>query len=931
MDSFASFSSVRWRHQLEYDRSPAWATQPPWTTARCNRLLRPLSSKIACLRKSRQFELKRGGEVAGLGRGPNGKQKRTEVYSPPSANALSHENPVLQSSKTSKPDDQEWAPSPVPRKRIKRTYSSKDGGHVVRQISSKNEAYESSLLQEASIKMPDSHDFFAHRRTQASVGISGPKSANGDEPSVSGLRPQCPKSSHNTQRFPPKSFCRHARYVEPDHWKLINGLYNGLDTLLRATENGRAGDERGARSLFSTCLGKVPEYIAEEQLRSAADDPESDIDVASSVYNDLEALGSSPTGGWKPLREVIRAHGVFILGNAFKDGLLSPSLARDLIVICLHYHAYDEAQHFVECIISLMEPLQKTQSTPKRLFAHEFSVELSTLKYFVTASGRFRFLYLQIATMLSDGILPIEWISSRSMVDCWNGVISSITQEDEHARAAAALLQTTMSVANGGVCPTLAARVHRIRLLECGMISATVCKTVQSIINTPPISPPGSDSKATKIGKASTSVLSNVLTVLCAVGLLGRPTSPGLGCLRTLNLTVMQDLALTAHQALTIEGYDANGGQISESYAEQACLPFLAARLVEERACDSGKMLAPSRSVPLDIIARLSCRESLPRSAASFICAVAHCCERATSAGIFEYVHSIVNQLTNISTSSDYETTTRTLCGQIAVAAAFEYSEETNHPKHLDWAIDLEQNINGRKVETSYRTPGKTPAQRSHKSKSGYRWEEGICEWVAKTPGTLWPRAEFVHHSRTLPSDSEFESDSTTLSVSPSKQSLLDLQQRSPWLTCNTPTTARVLNKGPSHLTRYSLPKFHKPVGKTSHVGKMIETADELQALYHESIMSQKIATDDTEDELSTLKSSQELQRTGRPRLRELTNIGPSMERKRVGRWKQSGETSKRRALCLSMKPKMQQSVAGPPKVDEGFEESEDELSTLAC
>lgn len=530
MDSFASFSPVRRRYQPEYDRSPAWATQPPWTTARCNRLLRPLSSKIACLRKCRQLELQRGDEVAGLGRGPNSKQKRTEVYSAPSANALSHQNAVLQSSKTANPDDQEWVPSPVPRKRIKRTYSSKDGAQVVRQMNYKNEAYESSLLQEASIKMPDSHDFFAHPRTQASVGISGPKSANGDEPSVSGLRHQCPKSSHNTQRFPPKSFFRHARYVEPDHWKLINGLYNGLDTLLRATENGRADDKRGARSLFSTCLGNVPGYIAEAQLWSAVEDPENDIDVASSVYSDLEALGSSPTGGWKPLGEVVRAHGVFILGKAFKDGLLRPSLARDLIVICLHYHAYDEAQHFVECIISLMKPPQKTQSTPKRLFAHEYSVELSTLKYFVTASGRFRFLYLKIATMLSDGILPIEWISSPSMVDCWNGVIWSITKEDEHARAAAALLQTTLSVANGGSCPTLAARVHQIRLLECGMISATSSKTHQSVISTPPISPPDSDSEANKIGKASISVLSNVLTVLCAVGLLGRPTSPNLGC-----------------------------------------------------------------------------------------------------------------------------------------------------------------------------------------------------------------------------------------------------------------------------------------------------------------------------------------------------------------------------------------------------------------
>lgn len=921
MDSTSSFSPVRRRYQPEYDRSTAWATQPPWNTARCNRLLRPLSSKIACLRKSRQYELQRGSEVAGLGQGPNGKQKRTEVYSPPSANALSHEKPVVQPSKTAKPDDQEWVPSPVPRKKIKRTYSSKDGGHVVRQTRCKTEAHESSLLQEASIRMPDPQDSFVHRQRQAFVGITRSKPADGDEPSVSGLRPQCPKSSHNTQGLQRESFCRHARYVEPDHWKLINGLYNGLDTLLRATESGRAGEERRPRSLFSMCLGKVPEYIAEEQLWSAAEDPESDIDVASSIYSDLEALGSSPTGGWKPLREVVRAQGVFILGNAFKDGLLDHSLARGLIVICLHYHAYNEAQHFVERIMSMMKPLRKTQSTPKRLFAHEFSVELSILKYFVTASGRFHFLYQQLATLLSSGILPLEWISSPSMVDCWNGVIWSITQEDEHAKAATVLLQTTMSVTNGGVCPTLAARVHEIRLLGRSASSATIRETNQSIISTSPIYPPGSDCEATEISKAPLSVLSNVLTVLCAVGLLGRSDSPGLGSPRILNLTVMHDLALTAHQAVTIKAYNTNGGQKVESYAEQTCLPILAAKLVEETACKSGKTLAPSRSVPLDIITRLGCNESLPSSAASFICAVAHCCERATSAETFEYMHNIIGQLTNISTSSEYGTATGTLCGRIAVAAAFEYSEETNHPKHLDWAIDLEQNITGRTVETSYRTPGKTPARRSHKSKSSYRWEEGICEWVAKTPGTLWPKTKFVHHSTFLPTDSESDSDSTTPSISPSKQGLLDLLQMSPWSIGNTADTAPVSSK---------LSNIRKPVGKTSHVDKMIETADELQTIYHESI-SQKITADDTEDELSTPNSSQEMPKTSRPRLRELTNIGPSMERKRTGTWKQSGETRKRRALCLFPKQKMQWSTTGPPKVDKGLEESEDELGTLAC
>ncbi len=836
---------------------------------------------------------------------------------------------MVQSSKAANTDDQEWIPSPVPRKRIKRTYSSKDGGHELRQTECKDEACASSPLQEASIKMPEPQDSFLRRQRQAFLGFTGSKPANRDKLCASGLKPQYSKSSHITQRLPRESFCQHARYVEPEHWKLINGLYNGLDTLLRATEKGRAGDGLGARSLFSSCLRKVPDYIAEEQLWSAAEDPDSDIDVASSVYSDLEALGSSSAGGWTPLREVVRAHGTSILGNALKDGFLNPSLARGLIVICLHYHAYDEAQHFVECIISSMKPFPKSQSTPKRLFARECSVELSTLKYFVTASGRFHFLYQQLATLFSNGILPFGWISSPGMVDCWNGVIWSITQEDGHASAAAALLRIIISMAYGGVCPTLAARVHEIRLLGCGTSSALICETAQTIRSTPQTSPLGSGPEANEIGKAPFSVISNILTVLCAVGLLGCSTSRGSMSLRTLNLTVIQDLAVTAHQALAVKGYHANLGQRTESYAEQTCLPFLAAKLVEETACKSGERLACGRFVPLRIITRLGCSEVLHSIAASFICAVAHCCERAASAESFDYIQSIVKQLSNISAAEAYETAIRTLCGRIAVAAAFEYSEQTNQPKHLDWALDLEQIISGTNVETSYRTPAKTAARRSQKPKSGYRWEEGICEWVAKTPATLWPQTGSVNQPETSSSDDESDSNSSTPSTSPSKQGLLDLLQMSPWSIGEKAEAAPVLSK-PNDLKKHSRSMFPRPIGKTRHVDKISETTDELQPVYHDSV-SQTMATHDTEDELSTPDSSQEMPKNHRPTLRELTNIGPGMERKRIATWKQSAETRKRKAVCLPTKQKMQRSKAGSSKVDVSFEDSEDELSILAC
>lgn len=930
MDPLPSPSPVRQRSQQQCLRSSAGATQPPWNTARCNRLLRPLSSKITCLRKSRQFEIQCGRDYGGSEQVSHGMQKQSGIYSPPNANLLSGANVVSQASKIAKTNDQEWVPSPVPPKKIKRTYSSKDGGHEVRRSRCKNQAPEPSPLHETIIQMPDPQNSFIHRQRQAFLRITGPE--NADELSVTGSRAQCSKNSRNAQGPSREIFCRHAKFVEPEHWKLINGLYNGLDTLLRATEKSGSGADLGARSLFSACLRKVPSYIAEEQLLSKTEDPESDIDMASHVYSDLEALNSSPSVGWKPLREVVRAHGIFMLGDAFKEGLLSPSLARGLIVTCLHYRAYDEAQHLVECIINSMKPLRKSQTIPKRPFARDCSVELSTLKFFVTASGRFHFLYRQLARMFTNGTLPLEWISSPGMVDCWNGVIWSTTQEDEHTRAAVGLLQTIVFMDYGGLCPERDDRVHDVRLLARGASRTSVCEIANSITpvsRTPQLS---SDSESNELGKAPSSVISNVLTVLCAVGLLGPSTPTGSISPRVLNLTVMQDLALAAHRALAVKEYHAHSGRKTKPCADHIGLLFLATKLIEETVYMSGELLTRSRSVSVDIITRLGCSGSLPSGAASFLCAVARCCERATFAGAFDYLQSIVQQLQSVSTSETYASATRTLYSQIAMATAFEYSEETNQLKHLNWALDLEQIIAGTNVETIHRTPGKTPARKSLESKSGYRWEEGICEWVAKTPATLWSTPECVDRSSSFSSDSESDSSATIPSILPSKQRVSLLLPISPGSAGNKdikPDTDSKTSKGPSHLTKYLQYRFQKPIGKICHVDNIAEIDDELSTIYRDSFPPHMGV--DTEDELSTPNSSQEMPKTSRPKLRELTNIGASIGRKRAARWKQNGETRKRRALCHSTKLQMQRPNAGPLKVNESFKESsEDELSMLA-
>ena len=921
MEVTTSSSPGRRKYQPQYLRSPASATQPPWNTARCNRLIRPLSSKIASLRKSRQYEIQRGRQNGGPEPMPEAKRNN-----PPCANTSLGENSVLQSSKPARVDDQEWVPSPVPRKRIKRTYSSKDGGQVVRRARAINDACEPSLLDDVITQMPDFQDPSIDRQRQAFLRIMGSNPTNGEEQSDSGARAQCPKSSYNTHGPSRESFWEYARFIEPEHWKLINGLYNALDTLLRATEKHRVGMEQGARSLFSTCLRKIPDYIAEEQLRSTPEDPEN-VDLASLVYGDLEALGTSPAAGWKPLREVGRAHGVFLLGGACKEGLLNASLARGLMTICLHYHAYDEAQHLVECIISSMKPLRKSQAIPKRLFTHEYSDELSTLKYFVTASGRFHVLYRQLANLFTNLILPIECISSPGMVECWNGVIWSITHEDEHARAAIELLQTIIPMAYGEPCLTSDPRIHELRMLARSAPNASTRKTADTVTSILWQPQGGSGLETEWIGKAPSSVISNMLTVLCAVGLLGHSTSDFAISPRKLYLTVMQDLALSAHQTLTIAGYHTVLNQAFEPCAERICLLLLAPKLLEGEVGTSDEKLAPDRSVPLNVIAQLGCNESLPNSAASFLCAVARCCERATSVESFDYLQSIVQKLRDISVSQGYASATRTLVNQLAIAAAFEYSEETNNPKHLDWALNLEQTITGTSAESIYRTPSKTPSRKPHKSRAGYRWEEGICEWVAKTPATLWSKPESFNDPNTSLSDSKSDDDCTATSASPTRQGLLGLLQASPWSTEQLPNTDHVTIKGHSHLTKASRCTFQKYVGKYSQAGETIKTIDELQTSYRDSI-SPNLGGNDSEDELSTPNCSQNMPTASRPKLCELTNIGASIQGKRATRWKQrSAETCKRRARCHSTKARTQRPIAGPLKVDD----SGDELSTLTC
>lgn len=380
----------------------------PWTSARCNRLLRPLSSKIALLRKATLSEPIH--------------DERNSGIAPLSSS---------QTSAAATKVDPEWENSPRPWKKIKRTYSSraKGQGQSFQEfvVHDKDRALEEK--RDAIIRLP------LHLTAGQITSNDEDSAARNGQHEISAQRalPGIPRgTSKNVQVLHGSQTLGSAGSTGSSNQRFIAGICKALEALLRATTCEKTNNSSGCRSLFSVCLRQIPKYIAEEQRLTNDEDPENDVDVASEVYNEIEGFGSAPDGGWESLREVVRAHGVGLVGEAIQEGLIELPLSRHILYSCLGLAAYDEAECVIESMIALVRsrpspPKERTISceglshpgnrwdTSHRvhttLLTDEASRVAGALKYYVSQTGRHGFMYHQTAVMLEAGLLPVDWMS----------------------------------------------------------------------------------------------------------------------------------------------------------------------------------------------------------------------------------------------------------------------------------------------------------------------------------------------------------------------------------------------------------------------------------------------------------------------------------------------------------------------------------------
>ena len=727
----------------------AAGAKSPWNSARCSRLLRPLSSKIALLRKTIQSEQPRN-DLCKAG------------IAPPS--------PSHQTLAATKKVEKGLEVSPRAWKKIKRTYSSRPNGQLSRQSVVLDGDRVDKEVKDAAIRLPfhlTAGQLIAHREDLTVKNRGQNLSAQRVPPRAARSTQRKAQSFYNSQ----VPSC--AVVTGSSSRRLIEGICKALESLLRATTHENPRDNSGCRSLFSVCLRQIPNYIAEEQCLVNDEDPEIDIDIASEVYTDLEAFASAPDGGWEFLREVVRAHGMNLVREAIQEGLIDVFLSDHILTLCLGLKAYDEAEGVIEGMIAWMKSRQSlakpntlcpemSYTVNKWPSSHPIQPTLlkddayriaTTLRCYASQCGRQGFMYRQIAIMLEKRILPMHWISSKAMIECWNDVIRSITQQDDHAQSAALLLQVAVSMSYKEEVPNARGNIeaHDVRLRACQTTSG--CPILRSNKSGQQVGM-AVQYQAIRSGEAGTrrenkldalQSTSNVLTVLSAINVL---RSPELALQSDhsvfLSGTLLRDMALEIRKVLELANIAIHINRGWSIPAEPLHLPLLSAGLVSVTSRKADTQISPDEVIDLAALASLPFSKELVRSSGSFLCEVARCCDEANSGDGFRLAQIMVQDLITIAMSETCEKSTRRFCSGIAHAAAFAFSEDTGQAKHLDWALDIEGTIS-RSLDDSPRVVvDKTPARAVMRDKSGYKWEEGICEWIAKTPALALQRATAI-------------------------------------------------------------------------------------------------------------------------------------------------------------------------------------------
>jgi hypothetical protein len=666
----------------------------PWTTSRCNRLLRPISSKLTKLRIELERPRSAGIEsrVASTACATKSSPCKTTNFT----------RPVQKPRGFEKARDPDWRPDAKAGRGNKKTY----GGRGARKVA----ALQRSAVPGNRASRPGEIAF---------------------TPLVARIGNQLLSSPH-IQHSPLKKYgkTRGPLQVNVD-WtqlpgdlrKLVQGAAEAYANLLQATTEGQEKSWRGTRSLLGACLRRLPAYIELEEhfakLDREEEDDDSERDVSAEIYGHLEdSFEQRPGHGWRPFKQVLRAHATSLLCDAITDEIISLDSMSMIITHCVRVSAWDEAERLLMAYLPLLEPLSIPANVKVDLFDAQRAPYLFAFKSFVDHTGRHRLLFDLLEHMVAHELLPLEWLATECMRPVWDRLVRSTTSNDHRTFAHTYQFLETVIIAGMG-------------LPDERLLADETTGTRRFV-----------PSSREDLRSALNTTYSSLLTVMCSITLVNNTRDDEVGRSITRRVSWMLDAIVVAtlsrndiRSEFQLLQAHADDGQ---TFLQRAVWVVFASILVH---LDNHHAESSTVSLELDgLIRGVSWLASqylanginmapILGSLPAVISSVARGTGRIWKDDGFDQLQRLVQALMSLS-GHRLPHKLWTL-KRLALDSATEFAQDTGMIEHLTYARDIEQKM---------RTQGQlviVPSPQKNGSPStggGFRWEEGIGEWVACTP-----------------------------------------------------------------------------------------------------------------------------------------------------------------------------------------------------
>lgn len=701
-------------------------------TARwANRMLRPLASIYRRLEKHHET-------LAVIAANSNIREHNTNIDTRAKntsevVNALDND-----SGSDADEDDPVWIPGKKPdQRRLRHKYSSRGEGKGGKRRT------------RLSIHSPDASRILPGAIELATPVITGkrweaPASAQ-SQPSAEHMRPTNPHGQLQAfrDRYPlHKSPWQEllGQSGDPGFASIVHNLDRILQNFLcntritkRDANKAPVQPVRGTRSLLSTVVRKLPEFIANEQDAQDELDDDNDEDMCDAYFTELESYYAPHGQGWKPLREAVRTQGIHLVSTMIINGWLTDSIACALIEKC-RYHEPDACESLLSIFLSTRTSYPYPVVLKPLVESNEPGDPIKLLRKYAHYGPAHRsYIFDELAKLLTRGVLPPEWMATRSWTSWMTRATISFSRGDGDCAAASRLIEAVLMSA-ADILPTVAVPAsERGDTDNCGRVIGWRTRTSSiSITDNPDLS----RKCPVPVEGALSNHVTSLLAAVCGMHIsrsreLDDPdnfegTKAGhiINYLRFFLEKDMESQPLSHATTLTFHQLLRRGSilvadcllQCNDAILRGDDRHTVSSTPVLERYCE----IVASRSGLVKELA-LFARQALR-------------CFGSTTDDERLYMGREVRRMVSRLPGMTDAPALSTLLGRVAVEAAMEFAESTGEPEDHVWAVEVQETVIsllGKKQPS----PESSDGLEEQGSRNGcFRWEESIGEWVARTP-----------------------------------------------------------------------------------------------------------------------------------------------------------------------------------------------------